>query len=72
MWDTLEKRTDVISYLTVNRLLLNYAEKLLILRVRTVAVCSENKTAAHKQVCAVFFYGEVSDAYILGSVCVSV
>jgi len=44
MCDTHEGHTDVISYLTANALLLNYAENLLMLHVRTVAVYSENNT----------------------------
>ena len=44
MWDTHEEHTDVISYLTANTLPLNCAENLLVLHMRTVAVCSENYT----------------------------
>jgi hypothetical protein len=44
MWDTREEHTDVISYLTANTLLLDYAENLLMPHMRTAAVCSESNT----------------------------
>jgi len=42
MWDTHEEHTDVISYLTANTLLLNYAHNLLMLHTGAVAVCSKD------------------------------